>query len=129
MNNINTFGICPCCSSEFDVKTATPIYNTKIPNTNITLVCGLCPICTKKYFVSSPKNQQRMGKKGIMKILESMGQDWSIIDNVSFSVHNGNFFNAWWWGHGFPDYIFEGICDGSIDGVVIFPNKSGGRYE
>ena len=129
MTNLNNFGICPCCLSKFDIKTATPLFNQAFSKTRVSILHGLCPKCTNRFFSSSYKNQIRMGKKCTERVLKNMKEDWAIVDSFSYMVRKHNFFNAWWLGHGLPSYIFEGVYDGSIDEIVIFPNMAEVHHE
>ena len=129
MTNLNNFGMCSCCLSKFDIKTATPLFNQAVPKTRVSMLHGLCPKCANRFFSSSYKNQIRMGKKWTERVLKNMKEDWAVVDSFSLKVRNGNFFDAWELGHGLPSYIFEGVYDGSIDGVVIFPSITEVHHE
>jgi hypothetical protein len=129
MANLNHFGVCPCCLTKFDIKTATPIFNQPLPKTRISFLYGLCQSCTPLFLKSSYQNKMRMGKKSTEQILKNMREDWAVVDSFSLQVRNGNFYDAWWFGHGLPSYIFEGVYDGSIDGIVIFPSIAEVHHE
>lgn len=129
MNNLYSFGICPCCLSKFDVKTAIPSFCNSFPGKNIKFVYGLCLSCFDYYSESPIKNQSKIRIDTRENFFSNPSDEYSIVDSLSFEIHNWNFFNAWLLGCGLPEYIQDGINDGSIDGIVIFPSMAEVHHE
>ena len=121
MSNLEHSTTCPCCKSQFDAKLASPLINQELPNTKVSLIIAVCPDCKEIYLNSSYEKQYQMGKQSTKEIFKDMKRSWSIIDSFSLKVKQGDFFNAWYYGHGLPDYIFDGVYKGTIDEVAILP--------